>query len=223
MIFAHLTDVWDKLRADGYDVLHVVLTVRNVSGSQLRDQITKMYNAFSSMAKNDTLRGWKGSLRFLEVSYNMHDKTYHPHLHVLVAVRPSYFKSRYYVSQELLTFLWRAALHVNYDPMVHIKKCDPSAILEVSKYCVKPFDFAHVDPAETLSIYRCFDFVLHSRRLIQSYGVVRQTIRDCKLSDTLDDEDDREYTVEDLQYQIGESYRHMVYSYNRDARRYELT
>lgn len=223
MIFAHLTDVWDKLRSDGYDVLHVVLTVRNVPGDQLHKQITTMYNSFSFMAKNALLCGWKGSLRFLEVSYNMDSKLYHPHLHVLVAVKPSYFKSRYYVSQELLTFLWRSALHVNYDPLVHIKKCDPHAILEVSKYCVKPFDFAHVDPAETLHIYRTFDFVLHSRRLIQSYGVVRQAIRDCKLSDTLDDEDDREYSVEELQDQIGETRHHMVYAYNRDAQRYELT
>lgn len=223
MIFAHLTDVWEKLKTEGYEVLHVVLTVRNVPGVQLYDQITTMYNAFSFMAKNPLLCGWKGSLRFLEVSYNMETKLYHPHLHVLVAVKPSYFKSRYYVSQELLTFLWRSALHVNYDPLVHIKKCDPNAILEVSKYCVKPFDFAHVDPAETLGIYRTFDVVLHSRRLIQSYGVVRQTIRDCKLSDTLDDEDDPDYTVEALQDQIGEARRHMVYCYNRDKRRYELS
>lgn len=222
MIFAHLTDVWEQLRSDGYDVLHVVLTVRNVPGDQLRDEITKMYNSFSFMAKNELLSGWKGSLRFLEVSYNMESKLYHPHLHVLIAVKPSYFKSRYYVSRELLTFLWRAALHVDYDPMCYITKCDPAAILEVSKYCVKPFDFAHVDPAETLGIYRTFDVVLHNRRLIQSYGVIRKTIRDCKLSDTLDDEDDPDYSVEALQDQIGETFHRMRYAYNRDARRYEL-
>lgn len=222
MIFAHLTDVWEKLKADGFEVLHVVLTVRNVPGDLLYAEISKMYNAFSFMAKNELLSGWKGSLRFLEVSYNMENKTYHPHLHVLVAVKPSYFKSRYYVSRELLTFLWRAALHVDYDPLTYITKCDPNAILEVSKYCVKPFDFAHVDPAETLGIYRTFDIVLHNRRLIQSYGVVRQAIRDCKLSDTLDDEPDREYTVEDLRNQIGETWRSMRFAYNRDARRYEL-
>lgn len=222
MIFAHLTDVWDKLRSDGYEVLHVVLTVRSVPGDQLHDQITTMYNAFSFMAHNDLLCGWKGSLRFLEVSYNMESKLYHPHLHVLVAVRPSYFKSRYYVSRDLLTYLWRCALHVDYDPMLYITKCDPAAILEVSKYCVKPFDFAHVDPAETLNIYRTFDFVLHSRRLIQSYGVVRQAIRECKLSDTLDDEVDREYSLAELQDQIGETIRQYRYAYNRDARLYEL-
>lgn len=223
MIFAHLTDVWDKLKSDGYDVLHVVLTVRNVPGSMLYDQITTMYNAFSSMAKNELLSGWKGSLRFLEVSYNMESKLYHPHLHVLVAVKPSYFKSRYYVSRDLLTMLWRAALRVSYDPMVYITKCDPAAILEVSKYCVKPFDFEHVDPAETLGIYRTFDVVLHSRRLIQSYGVVRKTIRECKLSDTLDDELDADYSVEALVDQIGEARMHLVYAYNRDKLRYELT
>lgn len=221
MIFAHLTDVVDKLREDGYDVLHVVLTVRNVRGSLLRDQITKMYKSFSSLTHEPALTGWKGSLRFLEVSYNRDDKTYHPHLHVLVAVRASYFVSRYYVSQEKLVRLWRAALDLDYDPMVHIRKCDPRAILEVAKYCVKPFDFAECDPAETLRIYRCFDFVLHSRRLIQSYGVMRQLIRDCKLDDTLDDEPDREYSVEELQDQLSESRFHRVYAYNPDARRYE--
>ena len=222
LIFAQLTDVWQNLKDQGYEVLHVVLTVRNVRGCHLRDEITRMYAAYSFMSHHPFLIGWKGSLRFLEVSYNMNDKTYHPHLHVLVAVKPSYFKSRYYVSVDLLTMLWRAALHINYDPVVHIKKCDPRGILEVSKYCVKPFDFSAVDPAETLGIYRCFDVVLHGRRLIQSYGVIRQTIADCKLSDTLDDEPDREYTLDDLQAELGEA-AHKVYVYNRDARRYELT
>lgn len=222
MIFAHLSDVVDKLRSDGYDVIHVVLTVRNVRGKMLNEQITRMYKAFSSLTHEPMLSGWKGSLRFLEVSYNRDERSYHPHLHVLVAVRQSYFTSRYYVSQQKLVRLWRAALDLDYNPMVHIRKCDPRAILEVAKYCVKPFDFAACDPAETLGIYRCFDFVLHSRRLIQSYGVIRQTIRDCKLSDTLDDEPDREYSVEELQDQLSESRRHMVFAYNSAARRYEL-
>lgn len=222
MLFAHLSDVVDKLRSDGYDVLHVVLTVRNVRGNLLSKEITRMYNSFSSLTKEPMLSGWKGSLRFLEVSYNRDDKTYHPHLHVLVAVKKSYFKSRYYVSQEQLVRLWRAALDVDYCPMVHIRKCDPRAILEVAKYCVKPFDFGACDPAETLRIYRCFDFVLHSRRLIQSYGIFRETIKACKLSATLDDEPDREYTVEELQDQLAESRLHLVYAYNPDARRYEL-
>ena len=222
MIFAHLTDVVDQLRDQDFDVLHVVLTVRHLRGCLLTDQITRMYKAFSSLTKEPMLSGWKGSLRFLEVSYNCYDRTYHPHLHVLVAVKPSYFKSRYYVAQEKLARLWKNALDLDYVPLVHISKCDPRAILEVAKYCVKPFDFEHFDLADCLSIYQCFDVVLHNRRLIQSYGVFREVIRACKLDDTLDDEPDREYSLDELGDELSESRLHRVFSYNAASGRYEL-
>ena len=223
LIMAKLTDVWDRVVSRGFEMLHVVLTVKNVAADDLSATITRIYKAYSRLVKHDALRGWAGSLRFLEVSYNFDTKTYHPHMHILVAVKPSYFHSRYYVSQQLLAMLWGTILHVDYTPLVHIGKCDPASILEVSKYCVKPFDFAAVDPAEQLGIYRCFDVVLHGRRMIQSYGVIREVIRQCNYSDALDDEPERIYDTADLQDQFDLVRSHRVYCYDRRQGQYRLS
>lgn len=93
----------------------------------------------------------------------------HPHFHILLAVKKDYFYN-FYISQAKWTEIWKNALRVDYTPIVHIKKIKSltkqdvnnitdsqdtddldadklrtlsirKAVLEVSKYSVKPSDF----------------------------------------------------------------------------------
>ena len=219
MVFARMTDVWDRLQADGYELIHVVLTRKNVYPDKLHAEITSIFKGFSKLIKiKPTFSGWKGCLRFLEVTYSAYTKTYHPHLHILVAVRPSYFNSRYYVSTEELRMLWKYVGHLDYMPQVYFRKADPRGVLEVAKYCVKPLELKGIDPCDELRVYETLDFVLHGRRMIQSYGVMRDVIRELKLTDTLDDtpESEQDYTLDAIRAK-GDGW---VTTYHWDGRGY---
>lgn len=99
-----------------------------------------------------------GYVRSLEVTYNDNTKEYHPHIHVLLMVKPTYFNSKEnYISQSDWTEMWEQSANLDYTPIVNIKavkekvarddlKSDFSengimkAVLETAKYPVKPFE-----------------------------------------------------------------------------------
>lgn len=209
-LYADLSALWERLIADGYNFVHVVLTVRNVCADDLDGTINRMYRNFSRMLHDNAFCHVQGAIRFLEVTYNVQGDNYHPHLHVLLVVRKSYFTSRYYISHPLLVSLWRQYMRLDYDPLCHIGKADSGSIQEVSKYCVKPFDFDALDWRTELLVYETLDIALHGRRMIQTYGVIRSILRDLKI-DLESDEEDVSLVDPDT----------MTLQYNALTRRYE--
>lgn len=190
-IYAQLSDLWDSLQSSGFVVLHLVLTVKNCSADDLTSTINHLYKSSSRLFRLDDLRGFRGVLRFCEVTYSMNDYSYHPHLHCLIAVLPSYFHSRDYLSHDRIRHLWADSLGVGYLPQVNIQRADDSAVKEVSKYCVKPFEFDGLSRSDELGVYRVYNTALHGRRMIQGYGVIRSELRRLRL-DLNDDTDDIE-------------------------------
>ncbi|MDS4900211.1 protein rep, partial [Streptococcus pneumoniae] len=87
-----------------------------------------------------------GFLRSVEVTHNQEEETYHPHIHVLMMVKSSYFSGAgdNYVSQEEWGRMWEQSLKVDYVPMVDIRSVKEigkglkGAILETAKYPIKP-------------------------------------------------------------------------------------
>lgn len=63
-----------------------------------------------------------GSFRTLEITRNPINGYYHPHFHIIVVVRKSYFKSRDYLNQKDFTKLWSDCCGLDYDPICHIEK-----------------------------------------------------------------------------------------------------
>ncbi len=179
--YANISRMSEALNAE-YSFLHVVLTVRNVYGIDLSDCIDKLYKSSSKMFRFPRFKqGIKGVLRCLEVSYNADNNTYHPHLHCLCCVRKSYFTSRYYLKQSELREMWAEALGVNYLPEVSVQKCDEGAIAEVAKYCVKPLKLDL--PVELRSrVLDTLNRALKSRRLLQTYGIVKDTVKALKIN-----------------------------------------
>lgn len=129
--------------------LFLTLTVKNVIGQELNQAMTDIligFNRFMKYKKID--KNMIGFLRATEVTYSKKLDSYHPHLHVLLMVKPGYFRSKDdYLNQEEWTELWQKAMKLDYTPMVDIRavKADKGkglkgAILETAKYPVKPFD-----------------------------------------------------------------------------------
>ena len=81
-----------------------------------------------------------GFLRATEVTRNELMDTYHPHIHVLLFVSPTYFKNKEnYISQDEWTELWKKSAKLDYYPIVDVRAIKPknektsdirSAILE---------------------------------------------------------------------------------------------
>ena len=101
-------------------------------------------------------------------------------------------------------------MRLDYDPLCHIGKADSDSIAEVSKYCVKPFDFDALDWRTELLVYETLDIALHGRRMIQTYGVIRSIMRELKI-DLESDEEDVPLVDSDT----------MTLQYNALTRRYE--
>ncbi|USG68549.1 protein rep (plasmid) [Brevibacillus ruminantium] len=154
--------------------LFLTLTVRNMPFEELHAGITQLMEAFRKLSRytrfKNAVLGW---YRSLEVTRNL-DKhsewygTFHPHLHVLLCVPTTYFKSaKTYIDQAEWTKMWQKALKVTYTPLVHIQVVKPkrnkkveadlladygldigevgdsreltgAAIAETAKYSVKP-------------------------------------------------------------------------------------
>ena len=86
------------------NIYHLVLTVPNCNGTNLKDTIKKMFKNFYSLNRYLNLNlkirgldfsqyGYSGSIRSLEVTYSKDD--YHPHLHCIIAFDKPLDDNRY--------------------------------------------------------------------------------------------------------------------------------
>jgi len=164
--------------------LFLTLTVRNCKLTDLRRTIQDMNQSWHRLIKrrefdSNTL-GW---IRTTEVTRSKDDSA-HPHFHVLMMVRPSYFSSNYYVTQRRWTELWQECARLDYTPIVHVKAVKPKlgvgsldqlplrrAISETLKYAVKPSDMKDEWLIElTKQVYHL--------RFIASGGVLKDVLRE---------------------------------------------
>lgn len=147
-LFSQVSAVTDAILAEKKArFIFVTLTVQNVRGDMLRDTIDGLNKAFKYIVdKHQTFAPAKklkenllGYMKAEEITYNADRDDFHPHIHAILEVRPSYFKNGY-IKQKDWTAMWRAALGVDYDPLVdvrNIKGGTAKAVAEVAKYPVK--------------------------------------------------------------------------------------
>ena len=113
------------------EYIFVTLTVRNCKGDSLSKALDDLFAAVKRLYQREEVkRAWLGAVRNLEVTHNINPNsdsfdTFHPHFHMIVAVRPSYFTSRDYISHDRLVALWRDCLRADYDPQVDIRRVKP--------------------------------------------------------------------------------------------------
>lgn len=186
---AAIIEAQQRLAARRYVLL--TLTIKNVSPSGLEAAIDEIFRGWNLLTKRPEFkRAVKGWYRGLEVTHNTWDNAFHPHLHCLLQVLPSYPTSRYYLSHERWTELWQGAMHLSYTPIVDVRMCrgvTAAAIAEVAKYTCKVSDYLIPDDwdlsVETVAL---LDRVLCRRRLAMYGGEMRQRHRELRLDDVED-------------------------------------
>lgn len=186
---------WQQVQ-DDYAFLFLTLTVRNVEGSELSSTLDALFGAFQRFSQREAVRKvFLGMVRNVEITHNVNPKseffdTFHPHIHCIVAVKPSYFKSHDYLSQKRIVELWREALRVDYDPIVDVRRVkgsDAHAVAECSKYAAKAADYIIPDDWDlTVATVKILDCALDRRRLIAYTGVFRKAMNALTLEDAED-------------------------------------
>lgn len=188
--FAQMSQVLELARADGYQFIFLTLTVRNCDGSKLSSELTHLLLSFNRLMKyKDVQKAVKGYYRGCEVTHNTVTDEYHPHLHVILAVKSTYFKGAVYLSQERWTELWQRALQVNYTPIVDVRRCKGGvkAIAEACKYAVKPSDIINFEDWDmTVETLRILDNALEGRRFIGLGGILKELHKQLHLDDPED-------------------------------------
>lgn len=207
--------------------LFLTLTVKNVyDGEELNKSLSAMAEGFRRMIGYKKVKqNLIGFMRATEVTVNKIDNSYNQHMHVLLAVEPTYFKNtENYITQKQWTSFWKRAMKLDYDPWVYVEAVKPKgkykdgvagAIKEAAKYPVKDSDFLTDDEDKNLQIVSDLEEGLYRKRLISYGGLLRQIHKELNLDDVEDGDlvhvDDEEKEVSEQAYSII-----AVWNWNRE-------
>lgn len=199
------TRVWRKRLYSGLEALYgdqpklrgvfLTLTVRNVPLGQLGEQIDEMNKAWGRLYHRSF---FPTSLWFRRTEVTVSAPTggsgyfAHPHFHVLLMVKPSYF-SHGYVKQLTWQKEWMDSARLDYVPVVDVRSAKQNsaggsgsagdakgAVLEAAKYAAKATELMELGPAITELHHQ-----LHRRRL---YAVSKDLGKYIKAGDISPDE-----------------------------------
>ena len=126
-----------------YAFIFVTLTSPNVTAERLEEEIRDYAAAFKRFSETKAFDNMNvGYIRKLELTYNKDRDDYHPHYHLLICVKKSYFKSRDYIKQDNWLTMWQLAKRDNNITSVDVRKVkSDNAYLEISKYVAKDFEY----------------------------------------------------------------------------------
>lgn len=158
--------------------IFVTLTVPNVGASQLRDEIKHISKSFGKLIRRPELSEWTGYARTIEITYNPATATYHPHIHALIRVPESYFRSALYVHRDTLSALWAAAVDRDISPAAQDIRAvtnpdgsdDPTpGAYEVAKYAATPSAILNLNNEELFT----FAEAIKGVRLFSTGGALK--------------------------------------------------
>jgi hypothetical protein len=195
--------------------LFLTLTVRNCPITDLRATIRDMNKAWQRLIKRpefaSNVQGW---IRTTEVTRGR-DDTAHPHFHVLLMVRPSYF-THHYVKHERWADLWRECARLDYQPSVHITAVKPKpgtsespmrrAVYETLKYSVTPED---MQGEWLIELTR----QVHKLRFIASGGALKNVLRETE-------ETEQDLLLADETDAKADEKPELFFDWRRELRRY---
>ena len=85
-----------KRRYPGVNFLFLTLTIPNVILEELGDAIDILFVGWKNLyRRKEVAKCLIGYHRALEISYNVKENTFHPHIHAALLVPPDYFESKY--------------------------------------------------------------------------------------------------------------------------------
>lgn len=164
----------------------LTLTQRTVPSEALPEEVQHVLYGWKLLRERRELaQQVTGTFRVLEVTRSK-DGTWHPHIHALLWVAPTYFGEGY-VTQARWRALWREALGLDYLPVVEVHAVRPrqtrgqtrdhlaAAAAEVGKYTVKQADLVppEATTAEVADRVAALYPALRGRRLVEWSGDLR--------------------------------------------------
>ena len=159
--------------------LFLTLTSPNVTSDNLSEEIKEYNESFKRMTKLKPFIGAViGYIRKLEITYNADTNTYHPHFHVLLAVKKNYF-GRNYIKRDTWLEMWRSAKRDETITQVDVRKLDmEKGILEIAKYSSKDSDYLISD-----DVFDVMYKALKGRQVITYNGVFKEAAKLYKKGD----------------------------------------
>ena len=194
--------------------LFLTLTVKNPQIAYLKQTLQHMTQSWRRLiARKSFKSAVLGYVRTTEVTLGK-DGTAHPHYHVMLLVKPSYFTGKYYINQKSWSLLWQDALDVDYVPVTHVKKIKgdlTKGIIETLKYSTKPTDML-TDPDWFLELTK----QTHKMRFVATGGVLKDVFKD---DDTATDQE--LVTVCEQEDNLDDDGRRIIFGFNRVELRYK--
>ena len=208
-LYFRLAEVYEQYRLANRSsqAALLTLTIPNVNGAGLPEAVSELLLGFRRLWRRKKFKNAnKAWFRALEVTVNREQKTFHPHIHVVVMLHPHYFKTDrdIYMTTDEWRRIWRSCMR-RYDiKVVDIRRIRPrkvsrkryartrDVLIEVTKYATKPDDLFRwngdkfvCDPAAIAALHKA----LSGRRLVSLGGLFRKISRSISAGDLEADDD----------------------------------
>ena len=218
-MFESLENIKEKHPAGRW--LFLTLTVKNCEVTEVKNTLSEMGKAWKRLTERKEFSNVLGWVRTVEVTRNGSDDSAHPHFHVLLFVKSTYFKHGNYISADKWAGAWSACLrggvyaHPTKSANIKAVKKDADgniggAVAEVMKYSVKPADMTD-DQEWFLEITR----QLFRTRAIASGGVLKDLFKAEKSADELLKPDGG-----DDENEAGEAEEQLLFNWYREHKFY---
>ena len=194
-MFAQVSEITNylMLKKPSVRFIFLTLTIKNPTGEELSETIDllldKVQFIYNKSRKIKELKDFKdnliGGLRALEITYNKKKDTYHPHIHLLLAVEPEYFNENY-ISQKKFTEIWQKIIGIDYTPIVDVRKihnATANTVAEVSKYPIKSFELQQLPHDKAMDVLFYLMNASYNRRFVSFFGEFKKIRKKLQLDD----------------------------------------
>lgn len=193
-----------------YRFLFLTLTVKNCEIMDLRKTIDWMNQSFTRLSKLKDFPG-VGWIKSVEVTRGRKGDA-HPHFHVLLCVKTTYF-GRNYLSQKKWVELWKRSLRVEYNPILDVQalKAEDSMtglIAEVIKYQTKPSNLL-----ANRNWFLEYTAQMHNTKAISVGGIFRNYFKSLE-------KEPEDLIGKDNENEAGEG--HLYFQWKKRKKRYKL-
>ncbi len=158
----------------------LTLTVPNCPVDGLRDYLGEMNKAWTRLIKRKAFSPILGWIRATEVTQEEERDGYaHPHFHVLMLVKPSYFSGQSYLSQDAWLQLWRDCMRDQSITSVDVRAIKGGAMrgavetLKAFNYSMKVDDLINRTPEWILEYME----QVNKLRFIAAGGVLKSALK----------------------------------------------
>ena len=210
--------------------LFLTLTVKNCDITDLRETLQYMNESWRRLIKREPfLKVVDGWIRTTEVTKGK-DGSAHPHFHIMLLVKPSYF-AKNYIKQAEWTELWRSVLRVDYMPIIDVRAVKAktrkrqevvsaddaikSAIMETLKYSVKPSDMIGKGTVQDNAWFYELTRQCFKLRFVASGGVLKYAL---KRDEDITDDDLVNTNLDDDNSDTDD--RRLVFNYKKSKHQY---